>query len=113
MKVLSKIILTALVATVAIAPLYAISKIPFDNSPFRWECDCEEFEIGAHCNIAAGMYLAGKWEDANTGKFSKIKGNKKKRVSRAKELFSIGCNGGSERSCELLSNLKKGILKAK
>lgn len=113
MKKLSKTISTVLIAAISIAPLYAIGKIPFDNSPLRWEIDCEETEHEGGCYTVAIMNLAGKWKNPNTHKFVKIKGTRKERKAKAVKFFSFACSTGHETACESLSRIKKGTLKAK
>jgi len=73
----------------------------FDNSVDRWEMDCNlKGGSGSNCTIAARMYERGNWEDANTGKITKIKGTKTPRIQKAKALYKRACKKGNKEGCE-------------
>jgi len=95
---MKKVILGSLLSIGIVNAMY------FDNSIGRWEGDCiMKGAIGAsNCMIAARMYERGSWEDAQTGKFIKIKGTRKKHNKRAIELFQIACDRGDKKGCEKL-----------
>jgi len=71
----------------------------FNNSVYRWESDCQ-YDLPMGCSIAAKMYLKGRWEDAKTGEMVKIKGSKKSRYKKAKQLFKRACDPGDKKSCK-------------
>ena len=91
-KILSFVMIT-FVTTIATASPY------FNNSVDRWESDCK-YNLRSGCAIAAKMYLRGSWEDAQTGEMVKIKGSKRSRYKKAKQLFKRACDLGDNTSCK-------------
>ncbi|QOR63055.1 hypothetical protein ACM66Z_08015 [Sulfurovum sp. ST-21] len=91
-KILSLVMITFVTTIVTASPY-------FNNSVDRWESDCK-YDLRSGCAIAAKMYLRGSWEDAQTGEIVKIKGSKRSRYKKAKQLFKRACDLGDNISCK-------------
>ena len=89
------------------AATHLIASPFFDNSVDRWESDCK-YGMSSGCGIAGNMYIVGKWENANTGKFIKIKNSKSERMKKAEKLLKKGCQLGNKKSCNDYKKFFKG-----